>query len=421
MTSVCPPAPPGGGRVTPPTSARRWYGRLALAVAAFVVYGSYVPFDWRWRPWDEATAAFRWTWAHRAVPDSRSDWAANVALGVPLGFALLGWRRLDERNPAVTAAAGAAVVTACTLFAAAVEFGQLFSVRRTCSGSDIWAQGLGALAGVGLWAGGGQWLTDRLRAVLARDAVRASTAVPFAGYAAVVLLAQTLPLDLTASPRDISRRLRDPDIVTRVPFAELAAPADGGKTAADWVRLVAVFLPAGLLASGLPGRLGSAAGWVPAAAVGLGFAAATEGLQVLVVSRHPGVTDAVIGGGGFVLGWTVGRVAAQPRVRRHRGWVATGLWAVWAAVVPTGYEPPTSFAQAVGQPDERLTDVLLFVPLGAAAAWGWGRPAIGAAVGGVVGLFCGSAVGASFGLAGGLIGAIGHRRVARPDPAEGCG
>jgi VanZ family protein len=425
---------------------------------AFIAYGSYVPFHWRPRPWGEAVAAFEWVLRTRAVPDSRSDWAANVALGVPLGFALLGLLRVDRRGAGGTAVAAAAVVPACGLFAAAVEFGQLFFYGRTCSGSDVWAQGLGALVGAAAWAARGQWATDRLRSALAADAVKASTAPLLAGYAAAVGLVQGLPFDLTASPKEIYRRLTDPEKVTAVPFAELADRPGGRrvsdlKKVADWCELFALFVPAGLLATGLRGRFGTVNGLPFVAGCGVAGAAATELLQVLVMSRHASATDALIGGLGFTAGWAAGLAAADRGVRRRRTEVAVAAGQAWFALLAVVHWQPFDFYPALlaarvrvadwlplaGQAsknylwalNEVLSKFLLFVPLGAAAVWGSRRHhersrAAGAAA------VCGAAAAALelgqamiptryfspsdvlFGLVGGFLGGEVTRRVLGP-------
>jgi VanZ family protein len=358
-------------------------------VAAFIVYGSYVPFDWRERPWDEVTASYRWAMTSRALPSSRSDWAANVALGVPLGFALLGWLRVDRPNRGVAIAFGVAVVAACTAFAAAVEFGQLYCNGRTCSGSDVWAQGLGAAVGVGVWIAGGQWATNKLRTTLT-GRTHATTAPLLAGYAGLVLLVQALPLDLTASPADLYRKLRD--ATTWKPFGDwFASDADPWKKAADWVELIALFLPAGLLATGLPGRLASVNGLGWAAVVGLGGAAVTEAVQVAVVSRHPSSTDVLVGGFGFVFGWAVGLALADRGVKKRRKAVAVGLGAAWAAALAVYHWQPFDFDPAIlGEKfgavewlplvnqtsknylwglNELLGKAVVWVPLGAVGVW----------------------------------------------------
>lgn len=406
-------------RPSSPTGRVPLWGYVALlaGVMAFIVYGSYVPFDWRARPWDEVISAYRWAVSNRAIPDSRSDWAANVALGVPLGFAALGLFRANRVGKVGDAFTAGAVVVACTLFSAAVEFGQLYCVGRTCSGSDIWAQGLGAAIGAGTWIAKGRWLTEKLRATLSQDGVRSSTAPLLAGYAGVVLLVQLLPLDLTASPKDIYRRLTDSGQVTIVPFTDLMERPGHGrlddlKKLADWFELFALFVPAGLLAAGLPGRFRSANGLPSVAGYGLLGAAASEAGQILVVSRHASSTDVLVGGFGILFGWATARILADRGVKAYRPEVALVLGQLWVAgLAVTHWQPfdfrPQTFAARLDAIDwmplgsqvsknylwalnEILMKFLVYVPLGAVAVWAskqhhqWSRPWIAAAVCGLV-------------------------------------
>ena len=70
-------------------TTRHWYAVLALGSASFTLFGSLVPFAFQGRPWGEAVDAFVAAMTGRITIESRSDAAANVMLGVPLGFALL--------------------------------------------------------------------------------------------------------------------------------------------------------------------------------------------------------------------------------------------------------------------------------------------------------------------------------------------
>ncbi|HJZ59197.1 MAG TPA: hypothetical protein VKE74_29905, partial [Gemmataceae bacterium] len=63
-----------------PPPNRRTFALLVLGVAAFTVYGSLVPFEYRSRTWDDAAGAFVRAMRYRARIDSRSDALANVLL-----------------------------------------------------------------------------------------------------------------------------------------------------------------------------------------------------------------------------------------------------------------------------------------------------------------------------------------------------
>ena len=71
---------------TAPAPAARHYAWLAAAFAAFALYGSLVPLDYRPLPWDEAQRRWAEVCAQPIRVESRSDWAANILLFVPLGF-----------------------------------------------------------------------------------------------------------------------------------------------------------------------------------------------------------------------------------------------------------------------------------------------------------------------------------------------
>ncbi len=317
---------------------------------AFTAYGSLVPFDYHPKGWDAAVAEFDAAligWRDR--PLSLSDFAANVALGVPLGFAMLAAMTTRRRWESMFLAAP--VVLFGGLFAAAVEFSQLF-FNRVCAGSDVIAQSLGTILGTVLWIGCGRWAVERLRGTV-------GVAPLLFGYAVVVLVALTMPLDLTASPKQLYERLHPPT-TTWVPLGEVFANPNSTtqsdlKAAVGWVELFALFLPGGVLLGGLPGKYRTANGLVSVAGWGLLAAGVGEAAQVLVVSRHPSVTDVLVGGLAVVAGWVVGRVLAEKGVRKHRPEVAAVLGQAWSAVIAVIAWQPFTFFPAIMR--ERLGDM----------------------------------------------------------------
>ncbi len=386
-------APPLG----PPTAAT--YGWLAAGAAAFIVYGSLVPFDFRSRQWDEVVDSFVYAMRRRVAIESRADGAANFLLGVPLGFGLLGMVAIDR--PAQRALIGLALLPFCTLLAMAVEFAQLYVPERTCAGSDVLMQTAGAAAGMMGWVLLGRWLTDHARGVWAGPRLGGAAGRVLVVYLALLVFVLTLPLDLNPSPRDLYKKLRDR--VWFVPFREFgAADADGWKRSRDLLEVTALYLPVGLLAGRLPGRFwrsaGSAAGVL---AVAVGLAASLEGVQLFVESRSPSGTDAVVGGGAAFLGWALAR-GVLPTGRAVAalagGWAAVLVAANWqpfdflhhahaAGGRPGGAEWLPFLALEARQPLFALQDLMsktaLFAPLGVLLAWAAGRdrPWLAAAVG----------------------------------------
>ena len=313
---------------------RREYLLLAMGTIAFTIYGSYVPFQYRYRPWGEVTSSFAWAMQNRTAFESRSDGFANWMLGVPLGFCSLGAIRAWRTNGLATALIGGCLVPLCALFAAAVEFGQLYFPTRTCSGTDVIAQSFGALCGVLGWVLFGPWLTGQLGRFF-RDGSNGTRSLRFlAGYAIFVAFVQWLPLDFTISPHDIYRWLRRGYLkVSYFPFEELRSPAwRNGSTVWDkvqsWLELAMLFFPLGLLLS-RPGWEKRA--WrIPAFA--FSFAFLTEAIQI-TVSRHPSSADVIVGCLSILAGYAVSKLVSTLFFQRHRMETALILGQVWLIVM----------------------------------------------------------------------------------------
>jgi VanZ family protein len=140
----------------------------ALAAAAFIIFGSLVPFDLR-RP--DALSPVAWLEQVRFKPwsaASPTDVLVNVAVDLPFGFFLMGALRSRRRQSYLGAAAGVIVVVCISaVLGTAVELLQVLSPTRISAWSDVFAQGLGASIGALLWAFNGRtilrWLRLRVR------------------------------------------------------------------------------------------------------------------------------------------------------------------------------------------------------------------------------------------------------------------
>jgi VanZ family protein len=366
------------------TPRRRALALAALGAAAFTVYGSLVPFHFRALPVGEAVDQFRAVLAAGVQIVSRSDALANVLLGAPLGFALLGVLCADRpRSVGRTITLAALLLPACALFAAGVEFSQLFTPTRTCSASDIVAQTIGSALGMVAWGVFGRALTDRVLAIWDRtDADPASRLL--LGYVALVAFVQVLPLDLIASPTMWYHRLRNE--IRFVPFGEFAGMTDAErwKEYAKLAKLAGLYLPVGLLAALSKGRVGRwGVGWIALGALLL--AVCLELAQWPVISRVPSATDATVGAIAVVVGWYAARVHHEGlAVPFALSWVVVWL----AGMTPVTQPPPGTPRLAVPRPfdwipgaplesgdplfalEEMLTKLVLFGLLGViVAAW----------------------------------------------------
>lgn len=392
--------------MSPPPPTRRTLALFVLGVVAFTVYGSLVPFEFRSRDPGEAADSFVWAMTRRPLPESRSDGLANVLLGVPLGFGLLGLFRLDRPGRLRSAGVGLLLLPGCAAFAAAIEFAQLYVPVRTCAGSDVLCQTVGAAIGMTGWLLVGQRFVEQAREVAGSGAVVRL----LAAYVVLLAFVQTLPMDLTLSPREVGKKLLG--VLRVLPFEEFRGASSGKvwERTATLLQVTALYLPVGLLLANLPGRLRRYAdhvGKVFALAVVLAFG--MEAIQLLVFSRTSSATDVVVGATAATLGWAVGRwfppLAALPRGGATRPAAkpqaaAIGLALLWfAAVAVICWQPfavadaATPFDWVPGLPregksdlyalEEMLTKLAVFAPFGVlAAAVVRRRPVLtGAAVG----------------------------------------
>lgn len=396
--------------------ARRAFGLLAAASAAFTFYGSIVPLDFQPRPFAEAAEDFAHAMAHGLHLAGRADPVVNVLLGVPLGFGLLGAVRAGRNGPTGDFLWGLALLPPCAALAAGVEFAQVYLPERHTSGADVWCQTLGSAAGMVGWVLVGRWAAGPVGRVWARFERGGPAGRLLPGYVLLVATIQALPLDLDPNPREVYRRLQEK--ARPVPFREFrgADPEAAWRAAGKLVRLAGLFVPAGLLAARLRGRAGADPVWVLAGAAVV--AGGTEVVQLGLESRHASVTEALAGVFGVMGGWAVGRLCG--RGVGVEGALALGQ--VWLAVLAVGYWEPWDFRgpsapfdwvpgvpPEAGHPGHVLEDVLtklvLFAPLGAAVG------AVGARAGGAGRL----ALAAGVGLAAAAVIEIGHQYL--PDRA----
>jgi VanZ family protein len=292
-----------------PIPNRRFYAWLALAFIGFVVYASWMPFNFQPLPADQAVARFREVLAGPLGMPSRSDWVANVLLMAPVGFFLAGALGADRPGPAVLGDA-ALVLPTCLLLSASVEFGQLFLPGRVCSLSDIAAQGVGALTGVAVWAAAGEKVTAWGRRFSRPGESAGWQARLLPAYLAALAAVYLLPLDFTLSPAAIYHKFK----AGHVNFVPFALPAGAGYAYAEKTVLnVAYCGVLGLLVAGLPGRRrqrrGQAGVILLLAFLALGL---LHGLKLLVASRSFDATDVVVGSLAVVAGWYL-RVALPGR------------------------------------------------------------------------------------------------------------
>jgi VanZ family protein len=367
--------------------ARTVYALLALASAAFIAIGSLVPFDFQAREWSDATDAFSQAMTAQPRTISKSDTLANLMLGVPLGFALLGAICVGRAGPRARAVVfGLVLLPACAVFSAAVEFAQLYAPDRSCSGLDVLAQTIGAVCGMVAWLVFGPWLTQEVR----KTATGAAPASRFlVAYVLLLGFIQALPLDFNSSPADAYRKFRDGE-VKPIPFGEFGTLSGDDLLArvASLLQLAGLYLPVGLLAACVPGRFFARENLIRVLLAAVGLSLFLELGQVLVRSRTCSATDVVVGASVAVAGWLVGH-GFRRSLKNGRIIVLGAVWGVallWVSWHPFRGGASVGFDWVPGMPlqggnplwalEAMLTKLVLFGLAGAivAASAGVARP-----------------------------------------------
>ncbi len=309
-----------------PAPTARHYAWLTAAFAAFALYGSLVPLEFRPLPWEEAQRRWAEVCAQPIRVESRSDWAANILLFIPLGFLGMAALCVDRRRSADWWAVPTAAVWAG--FSVLLEFSQLYFPPRVSSINDVAAESLGAALGIAVWIAAGRAMTCRAREAWAGTEESGSAARLLIAYLVVLALVQVFPPNLTLSPVEIYHKYKA-GLVRPVPFGYWTLdPRDGVRKALEGA---AWFLPLGLLAARVPRwRAGGRAAWE---VLGLGVVAAAgaEFVRLFVVTHSCDATDVATNGLAVLCGWWVGISGRRPAVSvlATAGWIAALAYLNW--------------------------------------------------------------------------------------------
>lgn len=278
------------------------YAFSAAGFALFAVYGSLLPFDYVPRAWAEAWDAYRWVWSHRVWPQSRADFLANAVLGFPLGYCLIAAIRTGLTGLRSTVVQAFGLLAGCAVFAAAIEFVQLWFPVRSSAASDVIAQVLGAAIGMAAWMFVGEWLTVRLRTAWDSPHYGGRTGRALCVMALTALAIQTLPWDFAASPHDWMKKVRGG--ITYVPFQDWTEATHRVQIQWDALESIVLYVPLGVMAF-------LTSGWFRRfrniAISGFVLGIAVEACQWPVMSRHPSSTDIIRDALALIVGWSVAR------------------------------------------------------------------------------------------------------------------
>jgi len=322
-----------------PVLVSRHYWIITAAFALFILYGSLVPLTTRSLSWNDATERFAKAASKGVRLQSKSDFAANVILFVPLGFVAAGAVSVDRRN----LIALLALIPAMALLSAAIEFLQLWFPARNTTFNDVGAETFGGIIGVGIWIVFGQDFTNRARSAWTNLGPGDWAVKALPAYVFCLVIVHGMPFDLTLSPSLIKKKYTDG---FEVDAAESGAPTIAvtpypRQIFEKTLLNIAYFLPIGALFAQMPGR-----GWRRTDSagrvlgVGLAIAGGIEAVQLIVLSAGTYASDVLCGGLIVLGGWWL---AIQQKPLTTRTWaVAAGAWALALALcywAPWGFAP----------------------------------------------------------------------------------
>jgi glycopeptide antibiotics resistance protein len=225
---------------------RRIYAAGAFLFVAFAVWGSLFPFDVRPLPPADALSLFLSAWQTGPASWSRSDFASNVILFIPIGLFLSA--TVDTSGPQHRRWSAAVALMLAVLLSTVLEFAQALVPSRTSSIVDVLAETLGACAGLMIWRFAARSI-DRNVA----DAYRFVRRTPYAdrallAYGALFGLAWLLPFDFTLRPNEIADKFEHKRLL--LPFS----PSPDAISPAMLILTCALSIPIGVAAMRLVGR-----------------------------------------------------------------------------------------------------------------------------------------------------------------------
>ena len=380
---------------------QRHYLLIAIIGSLLALYGSLAPFIYQ--PLDIGMAIEQFGRISYLELDvgNRADWVANLALFIPLGFLWMGAVGADHKGDWLGPFRGVVVLVMMVVWSTVIEFVQQWFPIRTVSLNDIFAEWLGAGLGILIWLLAGQAFTRWCRGVIRDYSDAQARRRLLQGYTILLFVYVLLPLDLAFTAAEFTEKVQQGRVIL-IPFG---GPGGAG---AQWVRFAMhalMFLPIGVLMDmdgGPADQNRPVRQWLVRV---LMIAAGVEFAQLFVFSAVVNVTDWVASGLGGAIGLLLGSY-----LRANHGVVTLGhsfdprrrvvvslgvslayslavlglLWWPWVFV----YEPALFMERLRAFINPPFTNyyysgewsalvkvtfcMLIFVPIGVFARWGWG-------------------------------------------------
>ncbi len=281
-----------------------------LILTLLISVGAFAPFEFDTSVRDAAAKAAKVRLNPLISPEtgrrvSLPDVAQNLLAFAPFGAAGVVCLNRGRRRAAVIAKVAAAALAAST----AIELVQLFLPERTSSLTDVIADTLGALFGAAAAGAALDWIDDRPRVDAAFQAW--TSGARFTNMAAVLALiaaAAWRPFDPTLDVEVVHAHVEALVASLQAPSLEAVANAIRGV-------LLGIVLEEWLAHTRIAKRPRIVATLSSAIVAGL-----VLGSEVLIESRTPSVTDAIVLGAAAISGSAIAPHFRDASLRRRVGW-----------------------------------------------------------------------------------------------------
>lgn len=333
---------------------RGWWWLLAVIWAAFMMLGSWYPFEYT--PASLQDAWDVWRVSGGWVKQGRSDLAVNLLLGLPLGF--FGCLALLPQGKTWSLwrlAAPMFVLLFVAFWAIVVELGQRFFGYRVPSQADTAAQLLGGFLGATIAWFGGAWISHRVATLVSQNPERSTMSALLDLYVAGYIFWMLMPF-LPVSPSELAMKWRSGNIQLSPLATWLSDPY---RAAYTWAVALVTAIPVGMAVAfhwrnHAPKVHPATAALVAALGVIL-----LEFAQVFVQTRTAALDDAIGSAIGAVLGaWAFIAFVSNAKEGTLAGSNTGPLLAASAVLFAIAYVlvawAPFDFADTSGEIRERL-------------------------------------------------------------------
>lgn len=309
-----------------------------LIYLLFVIYGSLVPIDYHPLPLDQAWNAFKNISYLSIDIGSRTDWATNILLFIPLSFLWLCF--LNPQTIIARILISFLIFLSCIALSFGIEFTQLFFPPRIASQNDIFAESIGAAVGIVAWWWKGHDLSEWISSWWSTNS--SGVAINILWFYLVILFGyNVLPLDLIISPVEIYHKWYEGKL-TIIPFTHYyqnTIQAAYGITIDMLIWIPVSFL---WIVSGKKNPLQS---WVWTSLA----AALVEFIQLFIYSRFSDMTQVITAMIGAALGVWLARLLQLDKSSKPSSfnynyhWIGLVFFLAWSVILMVIFWYPYNF------------------------------------------------------------------------------